>query len=138
MIEFVYPLHPQTGRRLDLSCPLILCDACRQQIDTAHPGNVLWKLDDEAQVWHAHKGRCTRHLDRVAGEHLMSREVSTWLAQLANNYERPLIGSTVEVGMDGTEYPCHAFRTQAEDAAWKAAGCRPPTAATVEGPADAR
>ncbi|WP_191564606.1 hypothetical protein [Janibacter melonis] len=98
MITNAYPLHPEKGYRLDLRCPVVVCDACGAVIDAAHPGNLLWG-DDEPAV-HVHKDwTCAsgyRHLPH-------SQEMGTWLAQLARNHDDPLeVSGGREITMPAT------------------------------------
>jgi hypothetical protein len=76
----------------DLTCPVITCDHCSQQITAAAPGNLLWHPDDEgasATLFQVHK-KCDRSFS--AGKpHFYSRELEEFLAQLATNYHEPPI-----------------------------------------------
>lgn len=86
MIANVYPLHPERGYRLDLRCPVVVCDACGEVIDTDHPGNLLWG-DEAGQSHHVHKARpCASAYDGVP----LSQEIGQWLAQLVRNHDEPL------------------------------------------------
>lgn len=91
MLANVYPLHPQSGRRLDMRCPVVVCDACGTVIDADRPGNLLWHheppLDGPAGPFHVHKARaCAAPFDEVP----LSQEIGTWLAQLVRNHDDPL------------------------------------------------
>jgi hypothetical protein len=123
VITLVYPVHPKKRYRLDLSCPVILCDACGKPIDGAHPGLLSYTPDDR-QHWHVHKGRCDRAVEKAAGVHLLTRELDTWLDQLVNNYQRPLIGSTVAIGPDDDEVRVVALK-RFEDGEEITAAARP-------------
>lgn len=89
MIGYAYPLHPTEGYRLDLRCPVLLCDHCHRPIDKDSPGNLLWSPDDERQ-FHVHKGpllpECAaayRHVPRW-------QPIEDWLQQLQRNHAEPL------------------------------------------------
>lgn len=84
MIRLSLPLDPKSGKRLDISCPVIVCDHCGRFIDKDHPGNLLW-ADGDPKQFHVHKA-CDHAFKHV---HL-SRDIDEWLAQLANNYTNPL------------------------------------------------
>lgn len=91
MIANAYPLHPKTGRRLDMRCPVIVCDSCGDVIDADRPGNLLWHheppLDGPAGPFHVHKAReCAAPFDEVP----LSQEIGDWLAQLVRNHDDPL------------------------------------------------
>lgn len=90
MIANAYPLHPETGRRLDMRCPVIVCDSCGDVIDADHPGNLLWGDEADSAApgpFHVHKARpCAAPFDEVP----LSQEIGDWLAQLVRNHDDPL------------------------------------------------
>jgi hypothetical protein len=102
VITLVYPVHPEKRYRLDLSCPVTLCDACGKPIDAEHPGLLSYTPDDRHH-WHVHKGACDRAVEKAAGVDLLTRELDVWLNQLVNNYKSPLIGNTIPFGDDCEE-----------------------------------
>lgn len=87
------PLHPTSGVRLELLCPVVACDACGQIIDADRPGILLYDGDDYSRERHVHKGACDHAFERTAGEYArrhLWRDLDEWLAQLARNYADPL------------------------------------------------
>lgn len=84
MIRFALPLDPDTWDRLDLVCPVVVCDHCGEFIDKNRPGNVLWSPDKPEQR-HAHQA-----CDQAFGDVPFSRDIGEWLGQLVGNYEHPL------------------------------------------------
>lgn len=89
MIASAYPLHPTEGYRLDLRCPVIVCDTCGAVIDADHPGNRLWDRGRGNRVAsvHVHKGRqCSAAFDHLRS----SEEIGQWLARLVRNHDDPL------------------------------------------------
>ncbi len=104
MIRLALPVDPGDGKTLlDLSCPVIVCDACGQFIDKDHPGNLLWEYDGPAQH-HVHKAcdSAFRHLP-------LSRDISEWLTQLVYNYTHPL---QKPGGVEVTLYSGSTFRVR--------------------------
>ena len=96
MIQLAHPVHPTEGYSVDLSCPVVVCDVCREFIDSAHPGFLVWSAS--VPPAHAHQGRCIRAAETRFG-HLSARPVGEWLEQLARNYASPLIGAEVTLSM---------------------------------------
>lgn len=96
MIEVV----PRSGPPEALSCPAIVCDACRRQV--VGKGNIVWALKvvhsdtevrQQSPLYAAHKGACDRALDAwLKGQYgpgwiLMWEELGVYLRQLLHNAE---------------------------------------------------
>jgi hypothetical protein len=76
----------------DLFCPFFYCDACNERIARNADGNYLWyygvKSAPIQAVYIAHKGDCTRRLDKahaIDGVLAMCWELRDLPAELAAN-----------------------------------------------------
>jgi hypothetical protein len=111
MIRLVLPVHPTEGYGMDLTCPVVTCDACGQTI--IEHGNVLWNPEDDRDLFFTHKGACDRRLDPTSA--FYSRELGQWLRQLVNNFERSLLRTPLPVGCNGEEFIVTETRTLADN-----------------------
>jgi len=114
-------IHRNGGPYDAITCPAILCDTCGKPINAAHPpceaneqGLVLWDPRPFAYTDHrptathyayVHKGACDQKYS--AGKpHLFSRELDSFMDQLAHNYTHPF-----EDDQDDIEYVAPAPST---------------------------
>lgn len=71
--------------------PVLVCDECGERIENIREANVLWdaELLSDAEPMSAflvaHKGTCTKLLDREAGKQLSWNEGSLFIFQLVSN-----------------------------------------------------
>lgn len=111
-VAMVTPDYPAggPGSRFDLTCPVFVCVACGMACDKDHPGIVIWTDQYSEQPSQAmaivHKGLCDRAYEAAYGRH-MWRDLDEFLTQIANNYARPLVGSTVGAAQDLTPWKVH-------------------------------
>src|SRR5262249_8151915 len=74
------------------SCPTVVCDVCRQEIEDARDGNAQWMMGQEGQgdgatLYFTHK-RCCHAFDnaaRAAGRWPGAQELAHFMVFLADN-----------------------------------------------------
>lgn len=94
-LSMTSPIHPTKGYTLDLTCPVITCEACQKVIDASHPGAAVWSPEQtRPQVLFVHKGTCHRWADKQFearyGRSPHWNEIAAYLAQLVLNYSEPV------------------------------------------------
>ena len=94
MVRLVLPIERRTGDALDLTCPVVVCDACGEVITDS--GNVLWNPEDDRDLFQIHKGACDHQLD--PHHRMYSSELDQWMKQLAHNVTEPLTGRPLPIG----------------------------------------
>lgn len=85
MIRFARPLDPETWDRLDVLCPVVVCDHCGEFIDKNRPGDVLWSPDKPEQ-YHVHQS-CNDAFEHSP----FASDIGEWLTRLAQHYDHPLL-----------------------------------------------
>lgn len=113
MIRLVLPVERRTGVGLDLTCPVVACDACGGII--TDQGNVLWNPEDDRDLFFTHKGKCDNVVD--PSSRFYSTEIKAWLQQLVQNVETPLTGRPLAIGWQGDKRTVDETRTLAANMA---------------------
>ena len=72
--------------RKNLSCPVVFCDQCREEIKTAKDGNYEWQSGKASDVFFTHK-RCSDPFRKVHPEIDFSDELTLFPLYLSNNLE---------------------------------------------------
>lgn len=94
MITWALPVDPKDGKRYDLMCPVVTCDACGESIDADRPGHVVYNGLDRSQQMFTHKGPCDYAMDSVLESHgweILWDDLGDYLGQLLKNYTDPLV-----------------------------------------------
>ena len=72
--------------RKNLSCPVVFCDHCREEIRTAKDGNYEWQSGEASNVFFTHKG-CSNAFRKAYPEIDFSDELTLFPLYLSNNLE---------------------------------------------------